>query len=184
MNEEEEDKSKEEIQSQDRFPIVAIGASAGGLDAFRRFFTAMPPDPGMAFVLIQHLDPTHASTMADLMSRYTPQKVVQAKDGMEVKPDHLYIIPPNKDMGIMNGKLQLMQPSQPHGMRFPINYFLKNLAEDQDEKSIAIIFSGYGSDGTIGIKAIKASGGMVMAQGIQGFHHIHTFQSPQGLHPF
>ncbi|OPX58705.1 MAG: chemotaxis-specific methylesterase [Methanobacterium sp. PtaB.Bin024] len=164
MNEEEEDKSKEEIQSQDRFPIVAIGASAGGLDAFRRFFTAMPPDPGMAFVLIQHLDPTHESTMADLMSRYTPQKVVQAKDGMEVKPDHLYIIPPNKDMGIMNGKLQLMQPSQPHGMRFPINYFLKNLAEDQDEKSIAIIFSGYGSDGTIGIKAIKASGGMVMAQ--------------------
>lgn len=124
----------------------------------------MSPDPGMAFVLVQHLDPTHESTLADLMSRYTPLKVVQARDGMKVESDYLYIIPPNKDMGLMNRTIQLMEPVEPHGMRLPINFFLKNLAEDQKERSIAIIFSGFGSDGTIGIKSIKAAGGMVMAQ--------------------
>jgi len=90
--------------------------------------------------------------------------VVQAEDGMKVEPDHLYIIPPNKDMGMMNGIIQLMDPSEPHGLRLPINYFLNHLADDQKENSIAIIFSGYGSDGTLGIKAIKAAGGMIMAQ--------------------
>jgi two-component system, chemotaxis family, CheB/CheR fusion protein len=162
-----EKKDNEQIKgkSDDKFPIVAIGASAGGFDALKRFFTAIPSDnPGMAFVLVQHLDPTHESTMVDLMSRYTPIKVVQAKDGIKVKPDHLYIIPPNKDMGMMNGAIQLMDPSEPHGLRLPINYFFKHLADDQKENSIAIIFSGYGSDGTLGIKAIKAAGGMVMAQ--------------------
>lgn len=159
-------KSKGEItpKSPNKLPVVAIGASAGGLDALKKFFTAMSPDPGMAFVLVQHLDPTHESTLADLMSRYTPLKVVQAKDGMKVESDYLYIIPPNKDMGLMNRTIQLMEPVEPHGMRLPINFFLKNLAEDQKERSIAIIFSGFGSDGTIGIKSIKAAGGMVMAQ--------------------
>ena len=151
-------------KSPNKLPVVAIGASAGGLDALKKFFTAMSPDPGMAFVLVQHLDPTHESTLADLMSRYTPLKVVQAKDGMKVESDYLYIIPPNKDMGLMNRTIQLMEPVEPHGMRLPINFFLKNLAEDQKERSIAIIFSGFGSDGTIGIKSIKAAGGMVMAQ--------------------
>lgn len=158
---------KPEIKGENdyKFPIVAIGASAGGFDALKRFFTSIPSDnPGMAFVLVQHLDPTHESTMADLMSRYTPIKVVQAKDGIIVKPDHLYIIPPNKDMGMLNGVIQLMDPFEPHGLRLPINYFLKHLADDQKENAIAIIFSGYGSDGTLGIKAIKAAGGMVMAQ--------------------
>lgn len=152
-------------KNDDKFPIVAIGASAGGFDAIKKFFLAMPSDnPGIAFFLVQHLDPTHESTMADLMSRYTTMKVVQAKDGMEVEPNHLYIIPPNKDMGMMNGIIELMDPLEPHGLRLPINYFLKYLADDQKENSIAIIFSGYGSDGTLGIKAIKAAGGMVMAQ--------------------
>jgi two-component system, chemotaxis family, CheB/CheR fusion protein len=152
-------------KNDDKFPIVAIGASAGGFDALKKFFLAMPSDnPGIAFFLVQHLDPTHESTMADLMSRYTPIKVVQAEDGMKVEPDHLYIIPPNKDMGMMNRIIQLMDPIEPHGLRLPINYFLKHLADDQKENSIAIIFSGYGSDGTLGIKAIKAAGGMIMAQ--------------------
>jgi len=150
--------------SSNKFPVVAMGASAGGFDALKKFFTNLPPDSGMAFVLVQHLDPTHESTMADLMSRYTSLKVVQSKDGMKVEPDHVYIIPPNKDMGMMNGKLQLLEPLEPHGLRLPINFFLKNVADDQKENSIAIIFSGYGSDGAIGIKSIKAAGGMVMAQ--------------------
>jgi two-component system, chemotaxis family, CheB/CheR fusion protein len=162
------DKDKPEGQktnkSLNKFPIVAIGSSAGGFEALRKFFSAMPPDPGMAFVLVQHLDPTHESTMADLMSRYTSLKVFQAEDGLKVEPDRLYIIPPNRDMGIINGEIQLIEPVEPHGMRLPINYFLKNLAEDQKENSIAIIFSGYGSDGTLGLKPIKAASGMVMAQ--------------------
>lgn len=145
-------------------PVVAIGASAGGFDALKKFFNALPPEPGMAFVLVQHLDPTHESSMADLMSRYTLLKVLQAKDGMKIESDHLYIIPPNRDMGMINGNLQLIEPLEPHGLRLPINFFLNNLADDQKENSIAIIFSGYGSDGTMGIKSIKASGGMVMAQ--------------------
>ncbi|EKQ52053.1 MAG: methylase of chemotaxis methyl-accepting protein [Methanobacterium sp. Maddingley MBC34] len=157
-------KGKKPRKVLDKLPVVAIGASAGGFDALKKFFTALPPDPRMAFVVVQHLDPNHESTMADLMSRYTPLKVVQAKDGMKVEHDHLYIIPPNKDMGMMNGTIQLMEPIEPHGMRLPINFFLKNLAEDQKENSIAIIFSGFGSDGTLGIKSIKAVGGMVMAQ--------------------
>lgn len=165
MSKKEEEKTKEGyVQSSNKFPMVAIGASAGGFDAFKKFFTSLPPNPGMAFVLVQHLDPTHESTMAELMSRYTSLKVVQSKDGMKVEPDHVYIIPPNKYMGIMNGNLQLMEPLEPHGLRLPINFFLKNLADDQKENSIALIFSGYGSDGTIGIKSIKAAGGMVMAQ--------------------
>lgn len=166
MSKKNKNKSKGEItpKSPNKLPVVAIGASAGGLDALKKFFTAMSPDPGMAFVLVQHLDPTHESTLADLMSRYTPLKVVQARDGMKVESDYLYIIPPNKDMGLMNRTIQLMEPVEPHGMRLPINFFLKNLAEDQKERSIAIIFSGFGSDGTIGIKSIKAAGGMVMAQ--------------------
>ena len=159
------DQLKEEINDKSyKFPIVGIGASAGGFPAIKRFFSKVPQDTGMAFVVVQHLDPTHESTMADLMGRYTPIKVVQAKDGMKVEQDHVYIIPPNKDMGLMNGVIQLMEPSEPHGLRLPINYFLRYLADDQKENAIAIIFSGYGSDGTLGIKAIKAAGGMVMAQ--------------------
>jgi two-component system, chemotaxis family, CheB/CheR fusion protein len=150
--------------SSDKFPVVAIGSSAGGFDALKKFFTNMPSDLGIAFVIVQHLDPTHKSNMAELMSRYTELKVTQARDGMSVKPNTLYIIPPNKDMGIINRKLELIEPTEPHGLRLPINFFFNNLAEDQKEQSIAIIFSGYGSDGKLGIKAIKAEGGMVMVQ--------------------
>jgi two-component system CheB/CheR fusion protein len=147
-----------------KFPIVAIGASAGGLDALKKFFSNMPPEPGMAFVVVQHLDPTHKSNMVHLLNKYTSLKVYQALDGMGVKPDHVYIIPPNRDMGIMNGSIQLMEPTEPHGLRLPINYFFKNLADDQKDKSIAIIFSGFGSDGTLGLRAVKAMGGMIMSQ--------------------
>lgn len=164
MNNNGKIKGRKENSSFNKFPVVAMGASAGGFDAIKKFLTNMPPDTGIAFVLVQHLDPTHKSSMADLMRRYTTLEVIQAKDGMKVEPDHLYIIPPNRDMGIMNGRLQLIKPKEPHGFRLPINFFLNNLAEDQQENSIAIIFSGFGSDGSMGLKAIKSVEGMIMAQ--------------------
>ncbi len=148
----------------EKLPVVGIGASAGGLDALKKMFSNLPSVTGMAFVLVQHLDPTHESALVDLMGKYAQIKVVQVEDGMILKPDQLYIIPPNKDMGMINGKLQLMDPVGVHGLRLPINYFFKNLAEDQAENSICIILSGFGTDGTLGLKAIKAEGGMVIAQ--------------------
>lgn len=152
-----------EIERQ-KFPIVGIGASAGGLDALKNFFSYMPPDAGVGFVLVQHLDPTHKSSMVELLSKYTSMEVVQVKDGMEVKPDQVHIIPPNKEMVISKGILHLSTPSEPHGLRMPINVFLKSLAEDQKDNSICIILSGFGADGATGLKAIKSEGGMAMVQ--------------------
>lgn len=146
------------------FPIVGIGASAGGLEAFEQFFTHAPPDTGMAFVLVQHLDPNHKSILVDLVRRYTRMKVFEVKDGMTVQPDCAYIIPPNRDMAILHGVLHLIEPVAPRGQRLPINYFFRSLAQDQQELGIAIILSGTGTDGTLGVKAIKGEGGMVMVQ--------------------
>jgi len=146
------------------FPVVGIGASAGGLDAFKQFFNAMPADSGMAFVLIQHLDPTHESLMVDLLSRYTRMKVTQVEDRMPVQADCVYMIPPNKSLAISDGVLQLTDPVMRRGMRMPIDFFFRSLAEGQREKAICIVLSGTGSDGTLGLQAIKANGGMTMAQ--------------------
>ena len=152
----------------DRYiPIVGIGASAGGLDAFKNFFKAMPPDTGMAFVLIQHLDPTHESMMVDLLSRHTDMKVVQVEDRMPVKPNQVFMIPPNRDLTIHEGELFIAAPLQKRGLRLPIDLFFRSLAEDQREQAICIILSGTGSDGTLGLKAIKSYGGMVMAQDLK-----------------
>jgi two-component system, chemotaxis family, CheB/CheR fusion protein len=164
VNKEEQLKGIKNRDLPTKFPIVGIGASAGGLEALNKFFSVLPPDTGMAFVLVQHLDPTHKSTLVDLLRRHAQINVVQVKDGLKVEPDKLYVIPPNRDMGILNGELQLIEPLEPHGLRLPINFFLKNLADDQKENSIAIILSGFGSDGSTGLRAIKAEGGMVMAQ--------------------
>ena len=148
------------------FPIIGIGASAGGLAAFEAFFTAMPADTdsGMAFVLIQHLAPDHKSILAELIRRYARMQVFEAEDGMEVLPNHVYIIPPNRDMAILNGMLQLLEPSAPRGQRLPIDFFFRSLAADQHEHAIGIVLSGTGSDGTWGVRAIKDEGGMVMSQ--------------------
>ena len=148
------------------FPIVGIGASAGGLAAFEAFFSAMPPDsdPGMAFVLVQHLDPNHKSILTDLVRRYTRMNVYEVEDGMTVKPNCTYIIPPNRDMALLNGALQLLEQTSHRGMRLPIDFFFRSLAQDQRERAICIVLSGTGSDGTQGIRAIKGEGGMVMAQ--------------------
>jgi two-component system, chemotaxis family, CheB/CheR fusion protein len=148
------------------FPIVGIGASAGGLAAFEAFFSGMPAetDPGMAFVLVQHLAPDHKSILTDLIRRYTRMQVFEVEDGVEVKPNCAYIIPPNRDMAFLNGTLQLMEPSAPRGQRLPIDFFFRSLAMDQHERAICIVLSGTGSDGTLGVRAVKGEGGIVMAQ--------------------
>lgn len=148
------------------FPIVGIGASAGGLKAFEEFFSGMPgdTDPNMAFVLVQHLAPDHKSILTELIRRYTRMKVFEVEDGMVVEPNCTYIIPPNRDMAFVNGTLQLMEPTSQRGLRLPIDFFFRSLAQDQHERAICIVLSGTGSDGTLGVRAIKGEGGMVMAQ--------------------
>ena len=146
------------------FYIVGIGASAGGLDAFERFFTNMPSDSGMAFVLIPHLSPEHKSIMSELLKRYTKMEVFQAEDGVEVKPDCVYIIPPNKDMALMGRRLQLLVPAERKGFRHPIDFFFRSLAEDMGEKAICIVLSGTGTEGTLGLRAVKENGGLALVQ--------------------
>jgi two-component system CheB/CheR fusion protein len=148
------------------FPIVGIGASAGGLAAIEAFFSAMPPDTesGMAFVVVQHLDPDHKSMLIDLVKQYTRMRVFKVEDGMEVAPNCTYIIPPNRDMAFRNGKLHLLEPSGPRGLRLPIDFFFRSLAQDQHERAICIVLSGTGTDGTLGLKTIKGEGGMAMVQ--------------------
>jgi two-component system, chemotaxis family, CheB/CheR fusion protein len=147
-----------------RLPVVGLGASAGGLEAFKKFFSALPDKSGAAFVLIQHLDPTRESLTADLVGTYTPMSVVQAKDGMPVEPNHVYVIPPNAYLSVRGGTLRLSPPGAPRSLRMAVDFFLRSLAEDQQENAVGIILSGTGTDGTLGMKEIKAAGGMTMVQ--------------------
>ncbi len=153
-------------QTDQGFPIVGIGASAGGLAAIEAFFTAFPKDKrfGMAFVIVQHLDPDHKSILVDLVKQYTVMPVSVVEDSMNVEPDCVYIIPPSHDMAFVNGKLHLLEPGSPRGLRLPIDFFFRSLAEDQHERAVCIILSGTGTDGTLGLKAIKGEGGMSMVQ--------------------
>ena len=144
--------------------IVGIGASAGGLEAFEQFFSHLPPDTGMAFILVQHLEPTHKGMMPELLGRQTKMQVVQVQDGMQVQPNCVYVIPPNADLAILHGKLHVLEPTAPRGLRTPIDFFFRHLAADQKEKAIGIILSGMGSDGTLGLRAIKEQLGMAMVQ--------------------
>jgi len=148
------------------FPIVGIGASAGGLAAFQAFFSGMPADtePGMAFVLVQHLAPDYKSILVEIVQRFKRMQVFEAIDGVVVQPNCVYIIPPNRDITLKQGSLNLVEPSAPRGQRFPIDSFFRSLAQDQGELAIGIVLSGTGSDGTLGVQAIKGEGGMVMAQ--------------------
>jgi two-component system CheB/CheR fusion protein len=146
------------------FPIVGIGTSAGGLEALEQFFKGVPAASGLAFVVIQHLDPTHQGMLPELLQRVTPMKVAQAADRMPVKPDCVYVIPPNKNLSILRGVLHLLELEAPRGARLPIDFFLRALADDQRERSIGVILSGMGSDGTLGVRAIKEVAGLVLAQ--------------------
>ncbi|MDH5561548.1 MAG: PAS domain-containing protein [Deltaproteobacteria bacterium] len=146
------------------FAIVGIGASAGGLEAYEEFFTKMPPDSGMAFVLIMHLDPKRKSIICDLISNYTSMKVSEVKNGVKVRPNCVYTIPPNKDMSIFKGVLHLIDQTVHRGLKTPIDYFLSSLAEDQQEKAIGVILSGTGTEGAFGLKAIRGVGGLTIVQ--------------------
>jgi len=146
------------------FPIVGIGASAGGLEALEHFLGHVPAASGMAFVIVQHLDPTHKGIMCELLQRATGMKVMQVKDRTRVRPDCVYVIPPNKDMSILHGVLHLLTPAAPRGLRLPIDFFLCSLAQDQQERSVGVILSGMGSDGTLGLRAIKEMAGVVLVQ--------------------
>ena len=162
---ENKEKIKESInRNSSKFLYVGIGASAGGLDALQRFLSNIPKDSGMAFIIVQHMDPTHKSSLVNILSRSTSMEVQEVIDGVQVIPDHVYIIPPNKDMGILNGRLQLIEPIEPHGLRLPINYFFTSLGQDQKDRSVGIVLSGFGADGSLGLKAIKANGGICIAQ--------------------
>ena len=145
-------------------PVAGLVASAGGLDAFKKFFAAMPADSGIAFVLIPHLDPSHESLMVELLARHTAMPVIEAAEGMAVEANHVYIIPPDRNMTISGGVLCLTGPVDRGGWQTSIDLFLRSLADDRAERAICIILSGTGSHGTLGLTAVKAAGGMAMVQ--------------------
>jgi two-component system CheB/CheR fusion protein len=147
-----------------RFLTVGIGASAGGLEAFKAFFAHTPADTGMAFVLVQHLAPDHQSMLADLLRATTDMPVIEAVDGMTLEANRVFVIPPNATLTVKAGCLRVERPAPPRAQRRPIDTFFISLAEDQREDAVCIILSGTGSDGTLGLAAIKEHGGLTLAQ--------------------
>jgi two-component system CheB/CheR fusion protein len=147
------------------FPIVGIGASAGGVEALEAFFAAMPAENGMAFVVVMHLDPTHASWLADIIGRRTSMPVTAAREGEAVQPGQVYVLPPGAIVSISQGRLHLRERGARAAERAPVDIFFNSLAEDCGENAVGIVLSGSGSDGTLGIKAIKEHGGLTLAQG-------------------
>jgi two-component system CheB/CheR fusion protein len=146
------------------FPIVGIGASAGGLKALEKFFDNMPPEENISFVVVQHLDPKHESLMPGLLEKHTQMKVATAKSGQKIEPNHLYIKPPGKDVVVKSRTLYLQEPSERKGVQLTIDIFFRSLAKDLGELAICVILSGAGSDGSLGLKSIKGEGGMAMVQ--------------------
>ena len=146
------------------FPVVGIGASAGGLEAFSQLLMHIPSDTGMAFVLIQHLDPIHKSVLPEILSRVTAMPVIEASDGRAVEANHVYVIPPNTNMAISHGVLHLLPRIEEQKRYMPIDYFFRSLAQDRQVRSIGVILSGTASDGSLGMQAIKAEGGITFAQ--------------------
>jgi two-component system CheB/CheR fusion protein len=144
--------------------IVGVGASAGGLDACRKLVEAVPADGNLAFVLVQHLDPTHESMMVDLLAGHTPLAVRQAEDGMPVERGHLYVIPPGSYLAVRDGLLHLSAPRARHGARLPFDFLLHSLAEAYGARAAGVILSGTGTDGSLGLTAVKEAGGLVVAQ--------------------
>ncbi|HLY55266.1 MAG TPA: chemotaxis protein CheB, partial [Stellaceae bacterium] len=146
------------------FPVVGIGASAGGLDACRKLVSALPAASGMALILVQHLDPTHESMMVDLLAGHTAMTVRQATDGLKLEREHLYVIPPGTYLSVGDGALHLSQPQVRHGARLPFDFLLHSLAQECGERAVCVILSGTGADGSLGLKAVKEAGGLVIAQ--------------------
>lgn len=148
----------------DSFAVVAVGASAGGLEAFSQLLRAIPKNIGMAFVFVQHLDPKHHSMLSELLAKSANMPVLEATNGTTVKPNHVYVIPPNVNMGIKRHRLQLTPRSAVPGLHAPIDFFMRSLAEERNSRSIGVVLSGTASDGTRGVAAIKAEGGITFAQ--------------------
>jgi two-component system, chemotaxis family, CheB/CheR fusion protein len=152
------------VDDDDICPIVGVGASAGGLEAFTQLLKHLPTDTGMAFVLIQHLDPTHASLLTELLAKATTMPVTEVLDGMVVLPDRVYIIPPNCELVLVGNKLQLSARQKTHGRYLPIDRFFQSLATDRQHRAIAVVLSGADGDGALGLAAVKAAGGITFAQ--------------------
>ena len=147
------------------FPVVGIGASAGGVEALELFFAAMPAENGMAFVVVMHLDPTHESWLTDIIGRRTSMPVGAARDDEAIEPQRVYVLPPGAVLTISEGRLRLRDRGAGAGERASVDIFFNSLAEDCGENAVGIVLSGSGSDGTLGIKAIKENGGLTLAQG-------------------
>ena len=162
-----EEKRETRTKNDVLFPVVGIGASAGGLEAFEAFVKALPEDLGIAYVLVVHLDPSHASILPEIIQKKTRMKVCQITDNTEIVPDQIFIIPPNKDLAIINNTLQLLDMKKPRGTNLPIDTFFRSLAQDRGSMATGIILSGTGSDGTLGVRAIKGEAGLVMVQDLQ-----------------
>ncbi len=144
--------------------IVGLGASAGGLEVLEQFLAHVPAASGLAYVVVQHLDPTHKAMLAELLQRGTKMPVCEVAHDMRVEPDTVYVIPPNSELTVANGALHLALPVQPRGLRLPIDVLFSSLARDQGERAIGVVLSGLGSDGTLGLQAIKSQGGLTLAQ--------------------
>lgn len=143
---------------------VGLGASAGGLVVIEQFLSRIPEGSGLSYVVVQHLDPTRKALLVELLQRSTAMPVVEAAEGMRLEHDVVYVIPPNKDMTVLGGTLHLAPPAQPRGLRLPIDLLFSSLARDQGERAIGVVLSGMGSDGTLGLQAMKAQGGLTLAQ--------------------
>ena len=149
------------------FPIVAIGASAGGLDACRKLLDALPTPNGMAFIIVQHLDPSHDSMMVDLLAGHTSMPVLLATDGMKVERERVYVIPPGAYLAVdEKGALRLSKPQARHGARLPFDFLLNSLASERGARTVCVVLSGTGADGSLGLRAVKESGGLIIAQDI------------------
>src|SRR3954469_25087379 len=148
--------------------VVAVGASAGGLEPLERFFAAMPADTGMAFVVLQHLSPDFESRMDELLGRQTRLPIHKVTDGIEVAPDQIYLIPPKKEMIIAGGKLLLTDKDDSRGFSLPIDHFFRSLAHEAGRRAVAIVLSGAGSDGSRGIREVHQNGGLVLCQVPEG----------------
>ena len=152
------------VSSGTDFPVVGIGCSAGGLEALEAFLKYLPAENGMAFIIIQHLDPSYISTLPQLLQRTTVMPVVEALEGMPVRANSVYVIPPNKDIALLHGVLHLYEPTERRGLRLPVDFFLRSLAEEKKEKAVGVILSGMGSDGMLGLGTIKEKSGLTVVQ--------------------
>src|SRR5262249_2937172 len=147
-----------------KFRVVGIGASAGGLESLEQFFQNLPANPGMAFVVVQHLSPDFRSVMDELLARHSDLPIQQAEHNIEVEPNRVYLLPPKKEMIIRDRRLLLSDKERTHGLTLPIDHFFRSLAQDMGPDAVAIVLSGTGSDGSRGVREIKRLGGHVFVE--------------------